>query len=964
MPACPLTGVIEETAGKMWLVFLEAARAGGISLASLPTVVRECAPRMFVFSKFLAEGCSRHPELFLDLVESGDLTGSYPPGTFISRLDALLTDIDEESRLEALLRRFRRREMLRIAWRDLAAWADLFETMADLTRLADAVIDRTTAVLYRRLCAACGTPRDANGERQHLVVVGLGKLGGEELNFSSDVDLIFAYPHSGETVGIPKPMANEEFFLRLCRSLIKVLSQPSPEGIVFRVDTRLRPFGDNGPLVMSFDGMEHYYQDQGREWERYAWIKARVVAGDKSAGKRLLERLNPFIFRRYLDYGAFESLRDMKQRVSLEVARRSMQDNIKLGRGGIREIEFFGQVFQLIRGGIDASLQERSILKVLKMLGAGRIVPERACKELRAAYEFLRTLEHRLQEYEDKQTHQLPKEPSAALRLACSMGFETEQAFWEELERHRGAVHQQFALLLEPTEEQEAGGSPEKSLSGVWLGLLETERSEALLDAAGFSPASSALRLLEHLRSDPVLRHLGKEGRRRLDKLLPRLLRAAGASPAPLITLHRITDLLRAIEGRASYLSLLLENPGCLDHLVRLSSASSLIAALLARHPVLLDELLDSRTLYSPPDRFELETELSERMARLNDDFEFQMEALRVFKQVNVLRVAAADVTEALPLMRVSDHLSYIAEVLVEQVLELAWNHLTARHGIPACVADTDDGASDRGFAVVAYGKLGGLELGYGSDLDLVFLHDAADGRSRGADQPLDDSQFFARLGQRMLHILSVPTRAGVLYEVDMRLRPNGGSGVLVSHIDGFRDYQLNSAWTWEHQALLRARPVGGCRRLGERFEAVRREVLSRRRNRRELRRQVVQMRQRMRRELLKSEPGIFDIKQDRGGIVDIEFLVQYLVLLKSCEYPQLLEWTDNVRLINTLLGTGAINELDAHLLRHAYLIYRSVAHKLSLQELPARISDDRFQLMRRRVVEIWNSYLGPADGP
>jgi glutamate-ammonia-ligase adenylyltransferase len=644
----------------------------------------------------------------------------------------------------------------------------------------------------------------------------------------------------------------------------------------------------------------------------------------------------------------------MKQRISLEVSRQEMTDNIKLGRGGIREIEFFGQVFQLIRGGINPSLQERGILTVLSTLGEGKTVPRSVSFALQNAYIFLRNLEHRLQEFSDKQTHRLPQESSERQRLALSMGFEDPREWNRQLEAQREIVHQHFSLLLESKSARET--DEEHELSALWLGLLEANRRESLLAELGYEPPASAWHILEHLQAELAQQPLGKEGRQRLDKLMPLLLKTAATSSAPLTTLERISGLIMAIDGRASYLALLLENPSILDHLVKLSSASSLIATFLAHHPVLLDELLDPRTLYAPPEKTELERELRFRFEQTPEDLEYQMEALRIFKQVNVLRVAAADVTEVLPLMRVSDHLSDIATVVIDKVLELTWQHLVVKHGRPP--GAVNDGSDDRGFAVVAYGKLGGLELGYGSDLDLVFLHSGTEGLTSGGPHPIDNRQFYARLGQRVIHILTSHTRAGILYETDMRLRPSGSSGVLVSHIEGFGEYQMKEAWTWEHQALIRARAVGGDHRLCLHFERIRKEVLTCPRDPDKLRIEVLEMRRRMRRELLKPQSGVFDLKQDTGGIVDIEFLVQYLVLLYASDHPELLEWTDNVRLIHTLIDSNVIKEYDAHLLKHAYLIYRAVAHKLSLQEKPARVPVERFIQLRQKVEELWNFFI------
>jgi glutamate-ammonia-ligase adenylyltransferase len=952
----PLPDEFQSDFKTEWQSFLAAADSAEVRFADVSDLLSS-AERVFPFSNFVASACIRSPGLLADLIESGHLCQSYREDSYALRLKDLLADTEEQKTLERRLRRFRLREMIRIAWRDLSGWADLFETVADLSNLAEACIESALDFLYRWQCETHGIPFDNQHHQQHLVVIGMGKLGGRELNFSSDVDLIFAYPFNGMTVGADKEISNEAFFIRLSRSLLQVLGKATEDGIVFRVDLRLRPFGENGPVTMDFDAMERYYQDQGREWERYAWIKARTVAGDKVAGARLLDKLNPFVYRRYLDYGAFNSLREMKQSIALEIKRKGMQGNIKLGRGGIREIEFFGQIFQLIRGGVTPPLQERSILNVLAYLSADGYIPEAVHDELKNAYIFMRNLEHRLQEFSDQQTHQLPSSPKERLRLALSMGFENETDLYRELQRHRGNVHRHFSMLLETKSTSETDKVRDTALDRIWQEVADSRRAEEILADIGFNDTAGAVRALSQLRNDFALRTLSPEGQRRLDKLIPMLLTATGKCSEPLTTMIRITDLIRAIEGRTSYLALLLENPDSLDHLVKLSSASSLIAAFLARHPVLLDELLDPRTLYSPPKREELEKELHRRIQRLAGDFEYQLEELRVFKQVNVLRVAAADVTEVLALMRVSDHLTDIAEVLLDEVLDLAWEHLVEKYGRPSCLL-ADGGSCGRGFTVIAYGKLGGLELGYGSDLDLVFLHSGTSGMTEGGGRSIDSNQFFARLGQRVIHLLTTPTSAGVLYEADMRLRPSGSSGTLVSHIESYRNYQLNDAWTWEHQALIRARAVGGDPALKQRFEEIRKEILSKQRDRRKLTEEVKEMRLKMRKQLLKSEPGHYDLKQGTGGIVDIEFLVQYLVLLHSCSHERLLVWTDNVRLIQSLIETGVIDELDAHILKHAYLIYRALAHKLSLQEKPAKISDQRFKILRQKVEAIWNAHF------
>ncbi len=951
-----LPDILVQDLERKWGAFEQSSAKHKIDLPQNPQILR-ALQRVFTFSDFVAENCIRHPSLISDLIDSGDLQRSYSRHDFYEMLKSALIDVKDEAALIQILRVFRRREMTRIAFRDLAGCSNLAETVTDLSSLADTCLEHTALILYNGLSEKFGAPTAGDGSLQHLVILGLGKLGARELNFSSDVDLIFTYPKAGHTRGTPQSISNDDFFTRLGRQLIKAISQPTPEGFVFRTDMRLRPYGENGPLVMHFDALENYYEQQGREWERYALIRARVVAGDKKAGDHLLKRLNPFIYRRYLDYGAYDSLREMKRMIALEVKRKGMKHNIKLGKGGIREIEFFGHMFQLIRGGVTPDLQQRSIQKVLKILARDDHIPTEVSDELTAAYVFLRNTEHRLQESADQQTHDLPLNEPDQVRLAVSMGFADAVEFTSQLDQHRNNVHRHFQILLEAKDSESKQPNLEEQLQGIWQGLIGNSQAEEILAGAGFDQPREVLRLLDYLRNTLGSNRLGDKGRRRLEKLIPQVLKEVGAGKRSEIVLGRIIDLIKSIGRRISYLALLLENPMVLTHLIQLTGASPWIASFLAQHPVLLDELLDPRTLYIPPEARQIKSDLNRRMRQVpSDDLEYQIEQLCVFKEINVLRVAAADVSGALPLMRVSDRLSDIAETVLAEVVNRAYDHLLEKHGAPACRLNGK--TCDKGFAVIAYGKLGGLELGYGSDLDLVFLHSATGEKTQARRQATDSAQFFNRLGQRVIHILTAHTRAGKLYEIDMRLRPSGGSGVLVSHAEAFRDYQQNSAWTWEHQALIKARSILGDSLLTDHFESTRHEVLARQRKELKLREEVVDMRNRMRKELLKPETGMFDLKQDTGGMVDIEFLVQYLVLLKSYEYPGLLQWTDNVRLIQTLITTGAIDEYTAHILKHAYLIYRAVAHQASLQEKSSKVPQEKFSPLRNRVEKIWNLFL------
>lgn len=945
-----------------WQAYRDAAGTDA-PFISTESGIYEAALQVFAFSDFVSRGLIRNPEILEDLVESGDLHDSHRAGDYLSFLQAGLATVTDETMLGKLLCRIRRREMVRIAWRDLAGWADLDETMTDLSAFADASLEVALSHLYRCQCNTYGTPLDSSGSPQQLVVIGMGKLGSRELNFSSDIDLIFAYPESGQTAGTPNPISNEEFFVRLCRKYVKLMSTVTTDGLLFRVDIRLRPFGDSGPLVMSFDNMEDYYQRQGRDWERYAWIKARAVAGDIIAGERLLDRLKPFIYRRYLDYGAFESLRDMKQKIVLELKRKGMADNVKLGPGGIREIEFFGQTFQLLRGGVTPSLQCRAIQEALVRLARENQISPDSCNRLTQAYRLLRNTEHRLQEFSDQQTHQLPEDPVERERLAAAMGFSSSSAFFQELDRHRQIVHEHFRQILELEKAEDRGDTkvpvkgPDTRLAAIWLSPgTEAQELEALSNA-GYPDPEAVLRLLEALQLDPVTRALSPAGKKRLDNIIPGLLARIGKARQPMAVLGRLLDLIKTIGGRIAYLALLQENPGALTRLVEFADASPWMVSYLMRHPVLLDELLDPRTLFVPPKRPALQEEIVRRYEMIDlSDLEYQMEELRVFKQVNTLRVAAADITGTLPLMKVSDHLSDIAEVAVEKAVALTWHHLVVKHGTPACILD--DMPIDPGFAVIAYGKLGGLELGYDSDLDLVFLHACASAYTTGGPRPIDTPQFFARLGQRVIHFMTAHTSAGVLYETDMRLRPSGASGLLVSHIDAWEEYQMEKAWTWEHQALVRARGILGDPKLLARFEKIRRRVLSRPRESGPLKKEVSDMRERMRREHGGRRQSEFHLKQDRGGMVDIEFLVQYIILLAAHRYPRILKWTDNVRQIQALAEAKIIGDDMAHRLRMAYLTYRSIAHRLSLQEKPPVVPADQMKSFRRTIIRFWNRVL------
>ncbi|MCQ4274098.1 bifunctional [glutamate--ammonia ligase]-adenylyl-L-tyrosine phosphorylase/[glutamate--ammonia-ligase] adenylyltransferase [Stutzerimonas degradans] len=937
-------------------------------LAAWPAARRETFGRVCAASDFVSEQVSRDPQMLLELADTGLLERALAPGEMRALLTAALAECDSEDALAVLLRRFRNRHQVRIVWRDLAREADLAQTCRELSDMADACVDLAYQWLYARHCEQFGVPTgNRSGRQQHLVVLGMGKLGAHELNLSSDIDLIFGYPEGGETVGAKRSLDNQEFFVRLGQRLIKALDAITVDGFAFRVDMRLRPYGSSGPLVFSFNALEQYYQDQGRDWERYAMIKARVVAGDQQAGRELLKMLRPFVYRRYLDFSAIEALRGMKQLIQQEVRRKGMAGNIKLGAGGIREVEFVAQAFQLIHGGRDLSLQQRPLLDVLATLAAQGYLPPAAVDELREGYEFLRYTEHALQAIADRQTQMLPESEVDCERVAFMLGFDSWTEFHERLLHWRGRIDWHFRqVIADPDEDDSEDG--ELPDGGEWLALWQQDWDEDFaagqLSEAGFRDGPTACQRLALLRDGKQVRTMQRLGRERLDAFIPRLLGLVVEQDDPDLVLERVLPLVEAVARRSAYLVLLSENPHALRRLLELCAASPWIAEQIARFPSLLDELLNAGRLYSPPQAPELAAELRERLMRIpEDDLEQQMEALRHFKLAHRLRVAASEIAGTLPLMKVSDYLTWLAEAVLKEVLMLAWRYMVARHGVPR---RSDGTPCDPGFVIVGYGKVGGIELGHGSDLDLVFIHDGDPAVETDGAKPIDSAQFFTRLGQRIIHLLTTQTTSGQLYEVDMRLRPSGAAGLLVGSLAAFERYQSQEAWTWEHQALVRARVLAGCARLTADFERVRAVVLGRARDLDALRREVSEMRAKMRDNLgtRSSHAGVddnafeaaaeFNLKQDAGGIVDIEFMVQYAALAWSHQHPELLRYTDNIRILDGLEQAGLMTGDEVRLLQDAYKAYRAAAHRQSLQKQPGVVSGDQFHDERRAVMRIW----------
>lgn len=891
---------------------------------------------------------------------------------YSERLNAQLSKVLDDSALYKTLREFRNIEMAKLSFCQSLNLATVEEIFIRLSQLAESLIIGARDWLYQQACNEMGVPMDEQGNPQQLYILGMGKLGGFELNFSSDIDLIFTYPSQGETyiegTNARRAVDNQKFFTRLGQRLINALDDFTPDGFVYRTDMRLRPFGDSGSLALSFSAMEQYYQDQGRDWERYAMIKGRILGAqtDDPHVAYLQNMLRPFVYRRYIDFSVIQSLREMKGKIEREVRRRGLKDNIKLGAGGIREVEFIVQVFQLIRGGREITLQQDSLLKLLPEIARLNLITEAQYQDLRESYIFLRRVENVLQAINDQQTQTLPTDKLDQQRLieTCRAftcwnergetiekcyPMENWQNFYRTLAEHQEKVRSVFRDLIGNEE------SEKTDADNQWQDFLEANFEEVtqMLEESGVQADHiyEILEKLEQFKESLNRRVIGTRGRDVLSHLMPTVFALIFKQESYRTLLPRILNLIEKIASRTTYLELLLENPQALQQVIELSAQSQLIADQLARHPILLDELLNTESLRNPLPFTQYSAELQQYLLRLPEDDEEQfIDALRQFKQAILLRVAAADILGVLPVMKVSDHLTYLAEAIIEAVVNLAWKQVSARFGVPQHLQE-----NEKGFLVIGYGKLGGIELGYKSDLDLVFLYDAVEGETVGGKKTIDSNQFYLRLAQKIVSIFSLNTNAGVLYEVDMRLRPSGDAGLLGCSLSAFENYQLNEAWTWEKQALVRARPVFGERILRDKFETIRRNVLSAPRDIQQLKQDVSEMREKMFSHLSHSQDHEFNLKTDRGGITDIEFIAQYLMLANAPQNPALTKWSDNVRIFDSMAEFKIISQSDCDQLKQCYVDLRNKIHHLNLLGKASVVLDDEFVKERRFIKVFWN---------
>ena len=913
--------------------------------------------RVFSRSPFVADVCAKHPEWLVELLDFA--APSMPQSYYHQKVSEYVSQAKTEDELAKALRCCRQFHMAAITISDVLNRQSIDASLLQVSSLANALIQQGYTWLYSSLCSKHGTPVGSHGPMP-MYILGMGKLGGHELNFSSDIDLIFTYPEKGETQGGKKSLEHQQFFTRLAQKLIQALNKVTVDGQVYRVDMRLRPFGESGPLVLHFDAMEDYYQEQGRHWERFAMVKARVINSDDSSYEAALQAiLTPFTFRRYLDFTTLDALRNMKKLIATEIRRRKLNNNIKLGAGGIREVEFFAQSFQLIHGGREPSLQSKSLLTTLKALEENEIVENEVVEALKQDYLFLRKVEHTLQQYRDQQTQTLPEDEDQRQALIEVMGFPNYAQFLTHLDAVMARIHGHFNELIE---ESQDAHDPQDSLFSAccdaWqLQMVEHEFCQTFASYLPPEDASRVQHLLLDFNQNQRRYLLGQRGEDTLNKLIPEILYVLithNAQGVPYI-LKRVLGVISAITGRTTYLDLLLENPDVLKQLVRLCERSEWVANEIKRFPLLLDELLtplyleqqDTDIVTSKNDYI---SELRQSLLRVEpDDVEAMMDTWRQFKLCQQLRIAASDISGSLPIANVSDKLTVLAEVVLEQVVHAAWHQISERFGVPNHLT-----ADNSGFAVVAYGKLGGYELGYGSDLDLVFLHNAPREAATTGAKSIEAQQFYIKLAQRIMHLLNTKTLFGQLYETDLRLRPSGNAGLLCCHLDGFKRYQQEEAWTWEHQALVRARGVCGDKTLLTQFADVRAEILGQPRDKAALRDEVCKMRTKMRQHLLNEKAQKVDLKQCVGGITDIEFMTQYWVLANASTIPSITRYTDNLRILNEAAQHGVIDDKQAKMLQDAYLALREQYHHLTLADTKYADQTDQLAKLREQVTGYW----------
>lgn len=911
------------------------------------------------WSLFVERETARFPEL----LQPFRWESAYPPNELRCQLVRHLAGAETLAELNKCLRESRRAEMVRTAIRDLKGLAPVEEVMQDASELADGLVEGALQWHTKEMVTKFGDPiGEVSGEVQRMIVIGMGKLGGSELNFSSDIDLIFVYPEKGKTNGSQRKLQNSEFFTRLGQAMNKSLSEFTADGPVFRVDMRLRPFGSSGPLASSFAEMEHYYQLHGRAWERYALVKARVIAGDFQKGAELSQILKPFVYRKYIDFSAMDSLRELKAMIHAEVKKKDKLQNIKLGPGGIREVEFVVQAFQLIHGGRDPELQRQSLLPTLARLPEKQFLESELVAKLKASYLFLRKTENHLQEWNDKQTHDLPSESNEQWALSQAMGFKDYDAFIKQLDQHRDLVQSAFDSVFSEFSVQTTEGETHTFEDALFSFDNEIDLSE--WKGASDEQIQKYELLLNRFLMDKNFLSASNKAVTRFKSILPILLEGLQDQVLGEKALENTLKVIGNVMRRSVYLVLLKENPQAVEMLLTICGLSDWLTDTLVKYPALMDQLIDERALYTPPQHKTLLEEVETiRRRHQNDtlpkgDDESFMNDMRQWRHTQIFRVAAADVTGNVPVNKVSDYLTWIAEAVLQGVTDYAWFFMQAKHGSPSGMSLKDP----HPFMILGYGKLGGIELGYGSDLDVVFLYQGLESSSMSSGiegkRALENGNYFIRMGQKIISLMTTAMPTGTLYEVDTRLRPNGNRGMLVTTFDSYCRYIEDKAWVWEHQALVRARLVTGSEASRKLFTVFKSTFMSKTRAQADIKAEVREMRQKMRDSLDRSSDTLFDLKQAEGGIIDIEFMVQYFVLAFSNQYPELTKPSDDIHLLEAIKVNGLLAEDAAEDLKTIYKAYRAKYHILALENSRALVPLDSFLNQKTRVMTIWREVM------
>ncbi len=849
------------------------------------------------------------------------------------------------------LRHYRHRKLVEIIYLDVVAQNTLENTLHHLSDLADQLIELALATCNKQLSDKHGQPLDADGNPMLLNIIAMGKLGGRELNFSSDIDLICCFEHDGELTGFGQ-LSYQEYFARLVRLFSQVLSDSTADGFVYRVDLRLRPWGDSGPVVLNHSALEHYYQLHGREWEQYAMVKARVISGSESSRAHLASLLKPFVFRKYHDYRVFDGLATLKSKIDNQAKSKGMRVNIKVGPGGIREIEFFVQAFQILKGGRNHQLQTTEIFLCFDAFLRHDIVDGETVTRLRAAYCFLRQLENRIQMFDDQQTHDLPINTDQQRRIAITMGFTDWETLFEELQQHRNRVNHFFNELFRRDQETQ----PEVVIDDSFAETIEDDREWDFINNSGIADAAEINLLLNRFLRSKAWSFMSVRAKQRLNNLLPRLLETIGAEQNPGLLFERFMRLFSSIAGRSVYFELLFQNSALLGRLSTLFARSAWIADEVSQYPILLENLIhpgDQQRF----DKAGLQQRLQTQLDNIEGDTELELDSLRLFKREQTLVIASAELAQEIDATQVCHYLCDLAEVVLEAVYRLASKALQQQYGVPQCTLD--DKRREASLAIIGYGKLGGYEMHYQSDLDIIFLHDSSgEQQFTSGEKCIENSVYFARLAQKIISFTSVLTASGKLYEIDSRLRPEGSSGLLVSSTQAYLRYQLEKAWTWEHQALVRARLVAGSPLLQSEFSDIREQVLQLQRDDAQLRQDIVEMRDRIYRNKQPPEGDRRDLKQSRGAMVDIEFLVQYWVLAQANNIGSECLYSDNISLLNELFRLNLITGSQSQL-AEIYTDYHRLLHESMLQNQSSEVDAEIIEAHVNHVVNCWNKSFG-----